>query len=305
MFLLHDPTCAEYAAPGHPEAPFRILRTAELLREKHPGWLPATPAPARLADDAALLRAHTAAHLARLRGQPEGGMFDPDTAALPGMDAHARRAARSAMDAARLASEGRKPFSLLRPPGHHATADGIMGFCYLNSVAVAALHAVAVLGMERVAVWDFDAHHGNGTEDILHGREGMLYVSVHQYPGYPGTGGQSFDNVKNYPVAPGTSAEIHLAALEKSWADVLAFRPDLILASAGFDAYAGDPLTDMRLRPKEFAALGRWMHDAPCPVGAILEGGYSQELPVLVNTFLEAWEGAGLAVAARDPATGS
>ena len=82
-----------------------------------------------------------------------------------------------------------------------------------------------------------------------------------------------------------------MEALEKSWADVLAFRPDLILVSAGFDAYAGDPLTDLRLRPKEFAALGRWLHDAPCPVGAILEGGYSQELPVLVNTFLEAWEG--------------
>ncbi len=291
MHVFHDPACAEYAAPGHPDAPFRVLRTAELLREKHPGWLSVSPA--QPADDEALLRAHTPAHLARLRSQPEGGMFDPDTAALPGMDAHARCGAGSAMDAARLALEGRKTFSLMRPPGHHATANGIMGFCYLNSVAVAALHAQASLGAGRVAVWDFDAHHGNGTEDILHEREGMLYVSVHQYPGYPGTGRNSFDNVKNYPVAPGTPAETHLAALERSWADVLAFRPDLILASAGFDAYAGDPLTDLRLRPREFAALGRWMHDAPCPVGAILEGGYSQELPLLINTFLEAWEGTG------------
>ena len=85
-------------------------------------------------------------------------------------------------------------------------------------------------------------------------------------------------------MAPGTPAETHLAALEQSWAEVLAFKPDLILASAGFDAYAGDPITDMRLRPKEFAALGRWMHDAPCPVGAILEGGYSQELPGVGST---------------------
>ena len=100
-------------------------------------------------------------------------------------------------------------------------------------------------------------------------------------PGYPNTGAESFDNVRNYPVPPGTPAEKHLAALEQSWADVLAFRPDLILVSAGFDAYAGDPLTDLRLRPREFAALGRWMSQAPCPVGAILEGGYSQELPLL------------------------
>ena len=289
MYVLYDPACADYAAPDHPEAPFRVLRTAELLREKHADWFHG-PAIQPATDDELLL-AHTSAHLARLR-ETVGGQFDPDTAALPGMDAHARRGVGGALQAARLAVAGDKAFSLLRPPGHHATADGIMGFCYLNSVAIAALHALAVLGLERVAVWDIDAHHGNGTEDILHERDGMLYVSVHQYPGYPGTGTKSFDNVKNYPVPPGTAAETHLAALEKSWADVLDFRPDLILVSAGFDAYAGDPLTDLRLRPKEFAALGRWMHDAPCPVGAILEGGYSQELPVLVNSFLEAWEGA-------------
>ena len=292
MHIYYDPTCAEYAAPGHPDAPFRVLKTVELLREKHPAWFPATGTDGALppADDAALLRAHTPAHLARLRA-PEGPMFDPDTAALPGMDGHARRAAGAAMGIAALALEGGKAVSLLRPPGHHATADRIMGFCYLNSVAVAALHAREALGAGRVAVWDFDAHHGNGTESILHHREGCLYVSSHQYPGYPNTGAESFDNVRNYPVLPGTAAERHLAALEQSWADVLAFRPDLVLVSAGFDAYAGDPLTDLRLRPREFAALGRWLGDAPCPVGAILEGGYSQELPLLVNTFLEAWEG--------------
>ena len=290
MYVLYDPTCADYAAPGHPDAPFRVLRTAELLREKHPDWL--SEGPVTQADDAAILRAHTPAHLARLHEQTEG-MFDPDTAVLPGIEMHARRAAGAALCMAENVFYAGKMFSLMRPPGHHATADQIMGFCYLNTIAIAALHAQAEMEGGRVAVWDFDAHHGNGTEDILHEREGMLYVSVHQFPGYPGTGTESIDNIKNYPVAPGASAEIHLAALEKSWADVLDFRPDLILVSAGFDAYAGDPLTDMRLRPKEFAALGRWMHAAPCPVGAILEGGYSQELPVLVNTFLEAWEGVG------------
>ncbi len=290
MHVFYDSRCAEYAAPGHPDAPFRVLRTAELLREKHPEWLTGPGETVAPADDATLRLAHTPAHLARLRGQQEG-MFDPDTMALPGMDAHARRGAGAAVAVAGWALEGRKAFSLGRPPGHHATSDQIMGFCYLNSVAVAALHAREVRGVERVAVWDFDAHHGNGTEAILMGREGLLYSSVHQYPGYPGTGTEHVGNARNYPVAPGTPAEEHLRALEASWADVLAFRPGLILVSAGFDAYAGDPLTDLRLRPREFAALGRWLRETPCPVGAILEGGYSQELPVLVNAFLEAWEG--------------
>ncbi len=293
MLIHYDAVCAEYAAPGHPDAPFRVLKTAKLLQANHPGWFPPAGAAARVtpADDATLLRAHTPAHLARLRGMEEG-MFDPDTAALPGMDAHARRGAGAAVAVAGWALEGTRAFSLLRPPGHHATADQIMGFCYLNPVAVAALHAREVRGVGRVAVWDFDAHHGNGTEAILMNREGLLYVSVHQSPGYPGTGAEHVGNARNYPVAPGTPAEEHLRALEASWADVLAFQPDLVLVSAGFDAFAGDPLTDLRLRPKEFAALGRWLRAAPCPVGAILEGGYSQELPRLVNAFLEAWEGA-------------
>ena len=143
------PTCAEYAAPGHPEAPFRVLKTAELLTARHPDWFPPSgkTVPLPPADDAALLRAHTPAHLARLHA-PEGPMFDPDTAALPGMDGHARRAAGAAMGIAALALEGKKAFSLLRPPGHHATADRIMGFCYLNSAAVAALHARQALGAD-------------------------------------------------------------------------------------------------------------------------------------------------------------
>ncbi len=292
MFIHYDPRCAKYAAPGHPDAPFRVLRTAELLREKHPGWFPSAGTTEQVspADDAALLLAHTPAHLARLRGQEEG-MFDADTAALPGMDAHARRGVGAAVAVAGLALDGEKAFSLMRPPGHHATADQIMGFCYLNSVAVAALHTREIRGVGRVAVWDFDAHHGNGTEAILAGREGLLYASVHQSPGYPGTGTEHIGNARNYPVAPGTPAAEHLRALEASWADVLAFQPDLVLVSAGFDAYAGDPLTDLRLRPREFVALGQWLREAPCPVGAILEGGYSQELPVLINALLEAWEG--------------
>ncbi len=290
MIIRYDSTCAEYAAPGHAEAPFRVLHTAEYLQGKHPDWFPPDARSTDPVSDKTLRLAHSAAHLARLRNTTTG-MFDSDTAALPEMDAHARRAVEEALVVTEIALEGEKAFSLMRPPGHHATANDIMGFCYLNSVAIAALHARAEHDLERVAVWDFDAHHGNGTEAILARKKGILYVSVHQFPCYPGTGEKSFNNVKNYPVAPGTAPEEHLHLLENSWTDILDFEPDLVLVSAGFDAYRDDLLTQMTLRQEDYATLGRWLNDTPCPVGTILEGGYSQDLPQLIGAFLEAWEG--------------
>jgi acetoin utilization deacetylase AcuC-like enzyme len=291
MRILYAPACAEYGAPGHVEAPARVLQTALHLRAAHPTWFdPALPEDGRRGQvtDAAILRAHSAAHLARLH-HPAAD-FDGDTPALPCIEVHARQAAGSAIEAVRLALGGENVFSLMRPPGHHATRDQAMGFCYLNSAAIAALAAQADFGVARVAIWDFDAHHGNGTEDILRDRAGLLYVSVHQAPGYPGTGLESSGHARNFPVAPGTPAADHLRVLGQSWDAVLAFQPDLVLASAGFDAYAGDPITDLRLRPREFAELGRWLRAAPCPVAAILEGGYSAELPVLIEAFLAAWD---------------
>ncbi len=289
MVILHDPACAAYNFPGHPERPARVSGTAAHLRAGHGDWRweipPADPG------DAALLRAHTPGHLAALRHPPAAG-YDADCPGYPDIDVHARRGAGSAVRAAGLALAGEQVFSLLRPPGHHALADRPMGFCYLNNAVVAALAARADHGVERVAVWDFDAHHGNGTEALLHGREGFLFSSVHQLPGWPGTGARSFDNVRNYPVPPGTAPERHLATLRASWREVVAFRPELVLVSAGFDAYAGDPITDMTLRAEDFVELARWLHEeAPCPVACLLEGGYADDLPRLVDGFLSAWEG--------------
>lgn len=289
MIILHDPACATYQFRGHPERPARVLRTAAHLRERHPDWRwevpPADPG------DPALLRAHTPELLAALKNPPPEG-YDADCPGYPDIDAHARRGAASARRAVALALAGERPFSLMRPPGHHALADRPMGFCFLNHVAIAALAARAEHGVGRVAVWDFDAHHGNGTEALLHGREGCLFSSVHQLPGWPGTGAESFDNVRNHPVPPGTAPERHLAILRESWREVVSFRPELVLVSAGFDAYAGDPITNMTLRPEDFVELGRWLREeAPCPVACLLEGGYSDDLPELVDGFLTAWEG--------------
>lgn len=282
MIIFHDPSCAEYGSPMRPEQPARVTRSVAHLQTAHPGWEWRRP---RLADEVALLSAHTPALLKRLQ-QP--GDIDDDTPHFPGIYDHARRAVGAALDATAAALTGQKSFSLMRPPGHHCTRQQAMGFCYLNQIAIAARQAAAA--GRRVAVWDFDAHHGNGTEDILEGRPGLLYVSVHQYPGYPGTGSGSTENCKNFPVAPHRPREFHLTALARSWEAVQAFRPDLVLVSAGFDAYVADPITEMSLEPPDFAELGRWLRQSGHPAAAILEGGYSPDLPVLIDGFLSAWE---------------
>lgn len=265
-----------------PEQPARVLRSAKHLQAAHPNWTWRIP---DMPEEALVLAAHTPALIKRIGSPPD---LDDDTPHFPGIQEHARRAVGAALQAAAVALSGQKVFSLMRPPGHHATRARAMGFCYLNQIAITALHE-AEHG-RRVAVWDFDAHHGNGTEDILRGKEGTFFASVHQYPGYPGTGSGSSGNCHNFPVAPHSPREKHLDALARSWEVVLAFQPDLVLVSAGFDAYARDPITEMSLEAGDFAELGRWLRQAGGPAAAILEGGYSPDLPVLIDAFLSAWE---------------
>jgi len=283
MIILHDPQCADYGSSMRPEQPLRITRSVGYLRAAHPEWEWRIPA---IATEDSLLTVHTAAHLERLQ---RPGNFDDDTPYFDGIYDHARRSVGAALAAMNLALvQHQKAFALMRPPGHHATAGQAMGFCYLNQVAIAAVAARA-RGAERVAVWDFDAHHGNGTEALLDGREGFLFCSIHQFPGYPGTGTRNTSNCRNYPVAPHTPRGDHMAELARSWDAILGFRPDLVIASAGFDAYAHDPITALALEAEDFAELGRWLHQADAPVAAVLEGGYSDDLPQLLESFLAAW----------------
>ena len=284
--LIFDKAATEFGQDEHPERPARLINTETYLLDKHPDWAWMRP---RLATVEEVLRAHRPEHLDRLR-QPID--FDADTPYYPGIEEHARRAAGGAIASVDLALRGRESFSLMRPPGHHASSSKATGFCYLNSIAIAALYALAT-GCERVAIWDFDAHHGNGTEEIVSGNRRIRFASVHQYPGYPGTGNQSRGNSFNWPIFPGSDPREHVSAVHQALDCCLQFSPDLLLVSAGFDGYVADPMTNMTLEVEHFAGFGQRLRETALPTAAILEGGYSHKLPVLVNTFLEAWDGAG------------
>lgn len=282
MIILHDPRCAEYSAPGHPERPARITRTVPELQDRHRDWEWRKPEPAV---ESSLLLAHSPEHIELI--QKAAGDFDADTPVYPNIYAHALRSAGSAIEAARTA-KNKRAFSLMRPPGHHATRDRAMGFCYFSNIAIAALDALEN-GANRVAIWDFDAHHGNGTEDIVAHNSRIVFASIHQFPAYPGTGAKSFANIENYPVAPGTPRKEHVDVAERALQKLLKFKPDLLLVSAGFDAYSGDPLVQMTLEQEDFATFGKWLRKIDIPVGAILEGGYSDDLPELIDAFLTSW----------------
>jgi acetoin utilization deacetylase AcuC-like enzyme len=283
VIIFYDSRCVEYSAPGHPERPARIERSVPVLKQRHPDWEWREPQPAA---EAALLRAHSAAHIERIR--ETGRDFDTDTPAYPGIYDHALRAAGAAIDVANAALDGARAFALMRPPGHHAMRERAMGFCYFGNIAIAAFEALD-RGAERVAIWDFDAHHGNGTEDIVANNPGILFASIHQFPGYPGTGTRSFGNIRNFPVPPLCPRGQHIGEIRHAFDELLAFEPDLILVSAGFDAFAGDPITQMSLEPEDFATFGKWLAELDIPAGAILEGGYSDDLPELIDTFLSGW----------------
>ena len=283
MFIFHDPQCVEYSAPGHPERPARIVRTVPVLKERHPEWEWRQPA---AATDKKLLLGHSPEHIARINNPV--GDFDADTPAYPNIEVYARQSAGAAIEAACAAMNGERAFSLMRPPGHHATGDRAMGFCYFSNIAVAALGALDN-GVNRVAIWDFDAHHGNGTEDIVAHNNRLRFASIHQFPAYPGTGAKSFANVYNYPVAPMTPRKEHVAICRQALDRLIEFKPDLILVSAGFDAYARDPLVQMTLEHEDFATFGKWLRKVDVPTGVILEGGYSDDLPELIDAFLSEW----------------
>ncbi|MDA7916480.1 histone deacetylase [Verrucomicrobia bacterium] len=288
MNVITDLRCLEYSMPGHPERPARVERTvAHLKREvvSKLDWLEP-----ELATREQIERAHAPEHIQRVIDEEQ---FDADTPSYDSIHAHASRSAGSALLALDLAMKGESAFSLMRPPGHHATRSRGMGFCYYNSIAIAALEALAT-GAKKVCVFDFDVHHGNGTEAILKDLEGTAFFSVHQHPCYPGSGEKNVgSNCYNFPVQPGLEHTQYRKVLEYAFNELLKQKPDVIAVSAGFDGYVHDPLAQMTLEKSDFAGIGKMISGAGVPFFSILEGGYSEDLPELIEAYLEGvgWKG--------------
>ena len=286
MKLITDEACTSYGNPGHPERAARISKTVEKLRRQTElpiSW--GKPAPF---DSEVLLRAHTRQHIERLS---EPGDFDGDTAFFPNIAERARASVGAGLEALKAARAGETVFSLMRPPGHHATRNRAMGFCYLSNMAIAALEALAT-GAKRVAIYDFDVHHGNGTEAILLNHPGSAFFSIHQSPCYPGTGTRNVgDNCFNFPTAPRTPRGEYRNILNSALDQMRKFKPAIVGVSAGFDAYARDPLAQETLEAEDYHWLGEQMRGLGVPVFSLLEGGYSDDLPELIFAYLKGLEG--------------
>jgi acetoin utilization deacetylase AcuC-like enzyme len=287
MHIITDERCTTYEAYGHPERPARILGTLDLLRQQTDLAL-TWQSPAEVGEKA-ILRAHSKEHLHRVDTREEA--FDGDTPWHKDIHLHARRSAGGALKALELARRGGPVFSLLRPPGHHATPDRAMGFCYLNGIAIAALEALAT-GAKRVAVFDFDVHHGNGTEAILLNHPHTAFYSIHQHPCYPGTGTANVgDNCYNFPLPPQTPRADYRKTLSRALEELGRFKPEVVAVSAGFDAYAHDPLAQETLEEEDFHWLGEAIRQLGVTTFSVLEGGYSRDLPKLVLAYLKGLSG--------------
>jgi acetoin utilization deacetylase AcuC-like enzyme len=262
---------------GHPEAPERLV----VLHRAFPDFVTCEPAP-----EEDVLACHTRAYVDLVRSIDDVTWLDLDTVASASSYDAALLAAGAAIEAVQ-----RGGFALLRPPGHHALPDRGMGFCLFANAAIAARWAQRELGLTRIAVVDFDVHHGNGTEAIFRDDDSVLFVSLHQWPFWPGTGGPDDQGTTtlNVPMRAGSGDGEYLRAFERVVEPAVArFDAELVIVSAGFDAHVDDPLADIRVTEEGFRELAHRCSTFAPRCAALLEGGYNLEtLPTLVAAALD------------------
>ena len=290
LYFRHDSSMG-HETGSHPENKARIPAIeAELQRRDWLGW-ERREAPSASIEQLELVHSRDHIELIRATAEHGGGWFDADTLASTGSweaALHGVGGACAMVDAL-MTGEAATGFSALRPPGHHCEVARPMGFCLFNNVAIAARHAQTAHGLARVAIVDWDVHHGNGTNDIFHAQNDVLFFSIHQSPLYPGSGplhdvgsGTAEGYTLNLPVPPGAGDDIWLSQLDHIVVPVLrAFEPQLLLVSAGFDGHRDDPLAQCDLTSDSFAKMARRLarcaRDLGIPFGGLLEGGYDLE----------------------------
>lgn len=290
LLISHPSSLRHATPPGHPERADRIRAVEQALEEERFTALQRVEAPEGTL--AQILLCHPAAYTdAIVAAAPQDGLvqIDADTIMSPGTLAAVLHGVGGAVHAVDEVMTGRatNAFSAMRPPGHHAETDRAMGFCFFNNAAIAARHAQRVHGAERVAIVDWDVHHGNGTQEIFWGDASVLYASTHEMPLYPGTGAPSergeHGTIVNAPLRAGDGTDAFRDAFESAILPRLeAFQPDLVIISAGFDAHWRDPLANLNLKEPDFAwATQKLMGIADRHAGgrlvSILEGGYDLE----------------------------
>lgn len=276
MKIVFSKRCLEFGQLGHPESPERLSRCFEYLSAEKIEIL--EPNPCREED---ILLVHSNKLLQEVKTNT---FSDSDTPNLDNIFEYASLSAGAALLAGEIALEEGFSFSLMRPPGHHAGKDSMGGFCYFNNIAIAV--EKLRLKNKKVAIIDFDCHHGNGTQDIFLGLDGVLYLSLHQAPLYPGTGLISERNCLNFPLAAGTEEPAYLDCFQKGLKHIEEFEPQILAVSAGFDTYRRDPLGGIKLETQTYRKIGKLIAQFQKPTFAVLEGGYSKNIAVCLFEFL-------------------